>query len=365
MALFCSSDDYKYGHEITVNNKLISSKLKFFPPKPSYKIININSTKDDSKEVEYEILSSLPYTKNNIPDWINISLYSMYSKQFKTNIVFIHIVNNFQNKNFFKNEEKRKNERNKVILYSHENGKDLFLILPFLIDLSIQAKCNIISYEYIGFGHSLGKPTEKNFINIYLIIMNITLNFLKYHIENILLIGRDIGTLISLIIASRNKYNNCKGLILISPVINDKYIDINAMKSVICPTLLIQPKSINDNEDINENDVILFCREINNEKEWFPKDKNIYKNTSLFNNGDILLKHRKKFINYIKRFIKSNEEKNVNTYSTKSTNIESSPDIVDNCLDDIDNKTNKINKKDIMKKFEEEDEINYNNNDDY
>ena len=362
MALFCSSDDYKYAHEITINNKLISSKIKFCPPKPSYKIIH--TSKDNSK-VDYEILSSLPYKKNNIPDWINITLYSMYCEKIKSNVVFIHIKNNFQNQNLLKKEEEKgKNKKNKIILYSHENGKDLFLILPFLIDLSIQGKCNVISYEYIGYGRSLGKPTQKNFLIIYKIIMHITLNFFKYQLENILLMGRDIGALISLIIASRIKFNNCKGLILISPVISDKYIDINSMKKVICPTLLIQPKNINDNEDINENEVILFCREINNEKEWFPKDKNIYDNKSLFHNVDFLIKHRKKFISYIREFMKSNnEENNCISYSSKSTNTETSPDNLDKCLDDIE--INNNNKIDIMKEFEEEDKINYNINDDY
>ena len=205
MANFRSSDDYKYTHEITTNNKLISSKIKFSPPKPSYKIINTSKGKS---KVDYEIISSLPYTKNNIPDWITISLYSMYCEKVKSNIVFIHIKNESLLKK--EEEEKGKNKRNKIILYSHENGKDLFLILPFLIDLSIQGRCNIISYEYIGYGRSLGKPTEKNFLIIHKIIMHITLNFFKYQLENILLMGRDIGALISLIIASTNRYNNCK-----------------------------------------------------------------------------------------------------------------------------------------------------------
>ena len=136
------------------------------------------------------------------------------------------------------------------------------------------------------------------------------------------------------------------------------------MKSVICPTLLIQPKNVKDNEDINDNEVILFCREINNEKEWFPKDKNIYDKHSLFHNGDFLIKHRKKFINYIREFMKSdNEENNAISYSSKSTNTETSTDNLDKCLEDIDNNNN--NKIDIMKEFEEEDKKIYNINDDY
>ena len=105
MANFRSSDDYKYAHEITTNNKLISSKIKFSPPKPSYKIINTSKGKS---KVDYEIISSLPYTKNNIPDWITISLYSMYCEKVKSNIVFIHIKNKSLKKKKKKKKEKIK-----------------------------------------------------------------------------------------------------------------------------------------------------------------------------------------------------------------------------------------------------------------
>ena len=56
MSIFCSSNDYKYAHEITINKKLLSSKIKFYPPVPSYKIIN--QGKNEIK-VNYELLSSL------------------------------------------------------------------------------------------------------------------------------------------------------------------------------------------------------------------------------------------------------------------------------------------------------------------
>ena len=60
MSFFCSSDDYKYTHEMTLNKKIISSKLKFYPPAPSYKIIN--QQKNEAK-VNYEILPSLQILK--------------------------------------------------------------------------------------------------------------------------------------------------------------------------------------------------------------------------------------------------------------------------------------------------------------
>ena len=106
--------------------------------------------------------------------------------------------------------------------------------------------------------------------------MNYALKYLNYNIENILLMGRDIGVVHSLIIASRHNFNKCKGLILISPIINEKIININIIKNIICPTLIIKEK--NEKEDNKEDETILIYKQINNVKEWLPKNKNLSQN---------------------------------------------------------------------------------------
>ena len=366
MSKALTSDDFIYNQETSSLKDLFSPKIKFYPPKSSYKIIS--QIKDSSSlydDIDYEILSSMPFNKFNIPDWIKVSLHSINYKKNKK-IIFMHILNNYNQKYL---------PPNKVILYSHENNTDLIRLLPFLIDLSIQNKCNIISYDYRGFGCSSSKSNEKNFTNSYEYAINFALNYLNYKIENILLMGRDIGAIHSIIIASRHKYNMCKGLILISPIINEKIIDINIMKSIICPTLLIKEK--NNDENSKEDEVISFYRQINNEKEWFPKNKNVCEN-NLFYDKDILLNHRMKLINYIREYMKSNnEDKNNCTLSRESTNVETVVDNNDLYFDYLENQnddkccTNKNIKKNnikrnYMKEFEEEDNnINYNNEDDY
>ena len=115
--------------------------------------------------------------------------------------MYIIIENNVQKRLLLKDEEKNRKQKNKAILYSHENGTDLFRILPFLIDLSVQIKCDIISYDYHGFGCSTQKPNEKNFTSIYEKIIDVTINKFKYKIDNILLMGRDIGAIHSIIIS--------------------------------------------------------------------------------------------------------------------------------------------------------------------
>ena len=353
MAFVCSTDDFKFIHETNDSNNLISSKIKFQVPNPSYKVIKVN--KNDAK-VEYEILKSNCYTKNNIPDWINITLFSKNLNDIKSNLIYIHIENQIQTKILLKGKGNACIENRKLILYSHENATDLFRILPFLIDLSIQIKCDIISYDYIGFGRSNGKLAENNFINIYEYIIDIILNDFKYHVENILLMGRDIGAMNSIAIASRNKFLKCKGLILISPIISGKRIDLNFMKSIICPTLLILSKNIeNDEEEEKVNPIISYCREINNEKEWFPKDKIVYDSQSLFFKGDILLKHRKKFISFIREYMKSdNEENNKSRLPSLSSQSGSNIENMINSVKDIENRKEE-NKKELNNNFNNED----------
>ena len=137
------------------------------------------------------------------------------------------------------------------------------------------------------------------------------------------------------------------------------------MKSIICPTLLIKE---NNNDENNKEGETICYRQINNEKEWFQKNKN---------GKDIFLNHRKKFLYYISEYMKqNNEDKNICTLSRKSTNAETLVDNnklyfdLENQNEDkgCNNKSTKQNnnKRNYMKEFEEEDSnINYNNNEDY
>ena len=359
----------EFNQEQLLLAKIFLQKIKFSAPKPSYKILP--KTKDSQslyEEIDYEILSSMSFNKYNIPDWINVSLHALNYKKNKQ-LIFMHIENNYIEKMLPK----------KVIIYSHENDTDIIRLLPFLIDLSVQNKCDIISYDYRGYGCSSSKSNDNNFLQSYEHTMDYALNYLNYKIDNILLIGREIGAIHSIIIASRHKYNMCKGLILISPFCNEKIINLNNMKNIICPTLLIKERNEN-NENNKEDKPISFYRTINNEKEWLIKNKKKTENNTninISNNEDILLSHRRKFINYIREYmVSNNEDKNAYSLSRKSTNAETLLDNGEICIDYCDNNQNENNinninnknniKKSYMKEFKEEDEnINYNNEEDY
>ena len=126
-------------------------------------------------------------------------------------------------------------------------------------------------------------------------------------------------------------------------------------------------------EGIKEDETILIYKQINNVKEWLPKNKNLSQNNQ---NEDILLNHRKKFIYFIREYLESNDEyKNgLETLSRRSTNVATLSDNneiyydLENQNEAKENNNKGIeqnkSKKDYIQKFEEEEGyINYNNDD--
>lgn len=44
-----------------------------------------------------------------------------------------------------------------TILYSHGNAEDLSVIFPYLLKLAFELDCNVVGYDYSGYGESKGK----------------------------------------------------------------------------------------------------------------------------------------------------------------------------------------------------------------
>ena len=322
---FCTGNDMRYSSESSNIQLSLDEKLKIKVPKPSYEILTkLQKNSPHYNKVEFKTKSNINFNKNYIPNFIDITLYSI-KKSENQQLIALQIVNNsLSSRNPYVPEPN-------LILYCHENETDLFRIIPFLIDLSIQMKCDIISFDYFGFGCSSGKPKINTIISDGEKIINFILSFLKYKTENILLIGRGIGAICTIFLASRQDYRNIKGLILLEPIIGKNIIDQNAMKSIHCPTLLIQ--EVEDKSEINEDEIILFCREISDEKEWFPKKKkkNFNMNSSFakISNQDIIFRHRSKFMLKLREYIYPDKEmfetkRRKSTSGCHSTNADSS-----------------------------------------
>ena len=312
---FCTGNDMRYSSE---GPKLLDSRLNIKAPKSSYEIIskpNINNQKIE--KVDFKPTKEILYSKENIPKWIDLSFY-LIPKKDRKRLISLHIINKcLISKNPFLNEPN-------LILYCHENNTDLLRLVPFLIDLSIQMKCDIVSFDYCGFGCSSGKPKINTILSDGEDAINFAISYLKYKIENIILFGKGIGAMSSIFLASRQNYHDCKSLILCMPDIGKKIVDVKVMRSIFCQTLLIM--EFEDKNEINNNEIINLCREIHNEKEWLPirkKNKEIKNNFFNINDEfddyeDVYSRHRSKFIMKIKDYIYPEQEiiKAKNKHST-------------------------------------------------
>ena len=312
---FCTGNDMRYSSE---GPKISDSRLKLKAPKSSYEIISKSKKNNQNIEkVDFKPTKEILFSKENIPKWIDLSFYLMPKKDGKR-LISLHIINKcLISKNPFLNEPN-------LILYCHENNTDLLRLAPFLIDLSIQMKCDIVSFDYCGFGCSSGKPKINTILSDGEDAINFAISYLKYKIENIILFGKGIGTMSSIFLASRQNYHDCKSLILCMPAIGNKVVDVKVMRSIFCQTLLIM--EFEDKNEINNNEIINLCREIHNEKEWLPirkKNKEIKKNFFNYNDEfddyeDVYSRHRSKFIMKIKDYIYPEQEiiKAKNKHST-------------------------------------------------
>ena len=232
----------------------------------------------------------------------------------KNHIIILHIINkcydyyeknnslensdNFSSSNEYKKtysmsslsslaDEKRK----MTILFSHSSDTDLGKIFPMLCDFSNLLKCDIISYDYEGYGKSNGKPKISNIKNDIFDVINFCIYDLEIKKEDIILFGEKCGAIPSLIIASKGEFCNIRGIVLLSPDLNFG-IDDNIFEEIICEVLIIMGKK--ENEDcVNEKD--FWWNKFKKCIYWFSKSMNDYK--------EILDKKRYLFYKKIRKFI--------------------------------------------------------------
>jgi abhydrolase domain-containing protein 17 len=142
-----------------------------------------------------------------------------------------------------------------VAIYYHGNAETLFDVYSLLRNLSSYLQCSIISYEYPGYGlyYSKNKPDEciiyEDAIDVYIHVLN---KYARGKPQNIVLIGRSLGSAPAIYTAFINKQVRC--LILISPFKSilgtrftnhysfDMFKNYKYIEYISAPTLLIHGK---------------------------------------------------------------------------------------------------------------------------
>ena len=124
------------------------------------------------------------------------------------------------------------NNSNNILIYFHANYEDLGQTYTFLQTLSISLQMNILAVEYPRYGVYMSLVCDAETIQQdAVIIYKFLINIMNIKEENIILMGRCIGSGPSTYLAS--KYNP-KALVLISPFTSIK----DAVKSIFDKSLI-------------------------------------------------------------------------------------------------------------------------------
>ena len=279
-------------------------KIRFDSPKPTYSIKK-QKKEEKNKNLYNKIEISFPnFELSVLPKWLTLDCISIKHKHkhsSKKNLITVYIQNNSISK---------EKVQKKTILFCHNSSTDLGIITPFLIDLGTQLRCDVISFDYTGYGLSNGKPSLSYLIENIQTIMTYILQELKVPEKNIVLFGHGLGAIPSLYLCYNNNIQ-VKGLILLSPDFNQT-VTKKTLEVITVSSLLIHGK-----KDISIPYEVLrdLCRHMKNEIEWFPKASNV---------EDIITNHRRKFYLKVKNFIFQQERISVQDYEDNYSTVSSS-----------------------------------------
>lgn len=286
--------------------KQLESFITFLPPHPpKYKLTETRINKDRGPQYTKCKFISITQPTQLYP-WIKTECYQLKKTDNKKRIVLLQIQNN-----------SNKKEEKPVMIYSHGSRSDLGSSYPTLIDMASIVKCDIISYDYSGYGYSEGAPSESEIFSDIEHVIDFVLVNLNKKLENIVLCGSSLGAVPSLYIASDSRYCSINGLILISPFSSAKgfvreedalfnssrnmFDNVTLASEVLCPTFIVHGESdtlipVNQSKEIASQLRFSFT--------WFPQKANHY---------NIISMYRSKFYTKLIKFftyLKENRNRN-------------------------------------------------------
>jgi hypothetical protein len=283
---FSSCEEYQ-----TLENEFRS------PEKINYKIKLIKAEKDENLKYEEIIFIDILHGNRIKYPWLEEKFYKYKKEKSKDNnnkIIICHIKNKNQTKN------------SKSILYCHNNNTTLGDIYPFLCDLCSQLRCDVISFDYSGYGYSDGITNIENCFNDTYSTFYFSNKYLK--LTNFIILGFGLGAIPALKLCSVYNLSNhhIKGLILYSPILDKYYLNMCNINNINCPLFALHGK-LNNNSSYEKTFALakFFSKRI----EWYPKNCRYNK---------IHCKKRYKFYKKINIFFKCIDSDNINNDFNKN-----------------------------------------------
>lgn len=138
-----------------------------------------------------------------------------------------------------------------TLLYSHGNAADLGQMYELFSELSLHLRVNLLGYDYSGYGHSSGKPSEQNTYADIEAVYRCLVERYGTKEEDVILYGQSVGSGPTLDLATR--LPRLRAVVLHSPILSglrvmypvkrsywfDIYKNIDKIPFVNCPVLVI------------------------------------------------------------------------------------------------------------------------------
>lgn len=173
----------------------IAAKLAFMPPDPSY-AVSVDQS-GNSYQLHLSEKAEFVYSQKELNC---LEVFKARSK--KGNSICLMYVHCNPTSRY-------------VLLYSHGNAVDLGQMSSFFIGLGMRLKCDVLSYDYSGYGVSEGKPSESNiYSDMDCAFQTLRTRYARSP-DSIVLYGQSIGTVPTVDLAARYEV---AGVILHSPL---------------------------------------------------------------------------------------------------------------------------------------------------
>lgn len=216
----------------------VSSKLAFFPPRPSTYLLKEHS--DGNRELYIQ-----PVLRG-CRKVLSCSVHRLHTagagKDSGNDVIAVHVPYTSAGR-----------ETPRTILFSHGNAVDLGQMLPFYRELSKELRVNVCGYDYSGYGCSGGAPSVAASIADLETVYTWLLAYHKRQPGDIVLYGQSIGSGPSVDLAARTR--GLAGVVLHSPLMSgmrvlnpgwrlwpsfaDVFVNSRLVPRIDCPLLVM------------------------------------------------------------------------------------------------------------------------------
>lgn len=190
-------------------------------------------------KIKYQISKFIHNVYSKIKyKWIDINGYFVFKKEIPETKIAVIYLRHIYNHNSIK--------RN-TILFSHGNSSTLGHLYPFLFDLITTLKCNVISYDYSGYGESTGSSSEKVIYSDIKTVWAFMTDALEIKDDKVILMGYGLGSAPTVELGIQKSCEKIRRIILLSPIasgvsiliINNKTKEKKKQRNVLCNRLKV------------------------------------------------------------------------------------------------------------------------------